>query len=83
MMKEFIQNLDENDFKKEILETKTKAFLASRGVPLGEALWPLRVAISGQKNSPGPFEILAALGKEESLRRVEKALSKAKIKSNP
>ncbi|MBI2010744.1 MAG: glutamate--tRNA ligase [Candidatus Colwellbacteria bacterium] len=45
----------------------------------GEMLWPLRVALSGKTASPGPFEILAALGKEESLKRVEKAVSKAKI----
>src|SRR3989344_472221 len=79
MMKEFIQNLDENDFKKEILETKTKAFLASRGVPLVEALWPLRVAISGQKNSPGPFEIIEVftmIDKKEIFERIDEAIGK-------
>lgn len=40
----------------------------------GDYLWPLRVALSGLKNSPGPFEIAWALGKEESLHRIEKAL---------
>lgn len=39
----------------------------------GEVLWPLRVALSGQKNSPGPFEIMAVLGKKESLARIKKA----------
>jgi glutamyl-tRNA synthetase len=40
----------------------------------GELLWPLRVALSGQKNSPPPFEIAEILGKEESLERIEKAI---------
>ncbi len=39
----------------------------------GEVLWPLRVALSGKRNSPGPFEIMNVLGKEESLRRIDAA----------
>lgn len=42
----------------------------------GVVLWPLRVALSGQKNSPGPFEIMAALGKEESVVRIKAAIEK-------
>jgi glutamyl-tRNA synthetase len=40
----------------------------------GELLWPLRVALSGQKNSPPPFEIAEILGKEETIKRMEKAI---------
>lgn len=40
----------------------------------GELLWPLRVALSGQKASPGPFEIMEVLGKEKSLKRIERAI---------
>ncbi|HBT81268.1 hypothetical protein A2757_00015 [Candidatus Giovannonibacteria bacterium RIFCSPHIGHO2_01_FULL_48_47] len=40
----------------------------------GEVLWPLRVALSGRKNSPGPFEIMEVLGKEESIKRIKHAL---------
>ena len=40
----------------------------------GELLWPLRVALTGQKNSPPPFEIAEILGKKESLSRIKKAL---------
>lgn len=36
----------------------------------GDYLWPLRVALTGLKNSPGPFEVADALGREESLRRI-------------
>ncbi|MCL4400252.1 glutamate--tRNA ligase [Patescibacteria group bacterium] len=42
----------------------------------GEVLWPLRVALSGKEASPGPSDILYVLGKEESLKRVEKALKR-------
>lgn len=39
----------------------------------GFLLWPLRVALSGRKASPGPFEIMEILGVEESLRRLRHA----------
>ena len=42
----------------------------------GELLWPLRVALSGQKASPGPFEIMEVLGKEKTLERIKKAIKK-------
>jgi len=41
---------------------------------LGLMLWPLRVALTGKKASPGPFEIAEILGKEETLRRIQRAL---------
>ncbi|MFH1308774.1 MAG: hypothetical protein ABIH51_02050, partial [Patescibacteria group bacterium] len=41
----------------------------------GRLLWPLRVALSGKKNSPSPFEIGEVLGKQETLKRIKKAIS--------
>lgn len=41
----------------------------------GALLWPLRVALSGQKNSPPPFEIIDILGKKETINRIAKALT--------
>lgn len=40
----------------------------------GRYLWPLRIALSGKKNSPGPFDIAFALGKEETLNRIRYAI---------
>lgn len=42
----------------------------------GDLLWPLRVALSGRAASPGPFEIMEILGKEETMRRLEIAIKK-------
>ena len=42
----------------------------------GGIFWPLRMALSGQKNSAGPLEIMAVLGKDESLRRLDVAAEK-------
>lgn len=43
------------------------------GRPAGELLWTVRAALTGKEASPGAFEMLEALGKEESLRRLETA----------
>lgn len=42
----------------------------------GNTLWPLRVALSGMKGSPSPFELLSVLSKTESLRRIDEAIKK-------
>ncbi len=39
----------------------------------GYLLWPLRVALTGQKASAGPFEVAAILGKEMTLKRIKRA----------
>lgn len=46
------------------------------GASMGDVYWPLRVALSGQEHSPGPEEIAEALGKEETLKRIDQALQK-------
>ncbi|OGG37641.1 glutamate--tRNA ligase [Candidatus Jorgensenbacteria bacterium GWA1_54_12] len=42
----------------------------------GAAYWPFRVALSGEQSSPGGIEIALALGREETLRRLEIAIEK-------
>jgi len=62
------------EFAKSDLEKTLMPIAQDRG--RGEVLWPLRVALSGQEASPGPFEIAEALGQKETLRRVELAIKK-------
>ncbi len=73
---EFYFNLDETDFTKEKLEEKTKIWIAEKGFSTGSVLWPMRVALSGQENSPGPFEIAEVLGKSEATNRLSAGLNK-------
>lgn len=42
----------------------------------GMVYWPLRVALSGHKNSAGPLDIATVIGPEETKRRIERALNK-------
>lgn len=57
--------------------TASEKFNAEKGYPennKGYLLWPLRVALSGKKSSPSPFEIADILGREKTLKRIEGAL---------
>lgn len=49
--------------------------LDAAGEKRGDFLWPLRVALSGEKKSPPPGEIAWVIGKEASLRRIQTAVS--------
>ena len=63
-------------WNKDDLEKEVMKFIAKNNLTNGEVFWPLRVALSGQQNSPGPFEIAEVLGKEESLKRINTAMNK-------
>ncbi len=69
-----VDDVDPENFNKESLEAKIMFAIEEKGK--GETLWPLRVALSGLKVSPGPFEIMEALGKAESERRIGSAIDK-------
>ena len=60
-----------------VIEPTLKQLVDHLGVKPKEVYQPIRVALTGKTVSPGIFESLWALGREESLSRVEKALRKA------
>ncbi len=66
--------LKTEDFDQKSLEQTIAPLREKYGT--GELLWPLRVALSGQKASPGPFEIMEILGKEKTLQRIKEAINK-------
>lgn len=41
----------------------------------GAMLWPLRYALSGKERSPDPFTLVAVLGLDEAISRIERALA--------
>ena len=67
--------LDTADYSS--LDTIKAAFIpaiAESGKKNGQVLWPLRVALSGEEFSPGAFELAYILGRDESIRRINKNL---------
>jgi len=56
------------------LQKTLEGIVNEKNLSAGDVFWPVRVALSGEEKSPSPTELLVALGKEESLKRLQKAL---------
>jgi glutamyl-tRNA synthetase len=63
------------EWKTEALEAALRSLAESRGISAGKVFQPLRVALTGLTVSPGIFEMLIQMGRELSLKRIDKALS--------
>lgn len=59
-----------NDWRPEALEAAVKAHAEATGTKLGKIAQPLRAALTGTTTSPGIFDVLAVLGREEALSRL-------------
>ena len=72
--KEVLKKTDESEWTREFLK---KNLLEAAGDKRGDLLWPLRVALTGEKKSPPPGEVAWVLGKKEVIKRLDFALDKA------
>ena len=63
------------DWTAEALEANLKAYAEELGLGLGKLAQPLRAALTGQTTSPGIFDVLALLGRDESLARIDDQLA--------
>ena len=61
----------ENDWTIEALEATTKALAEELEVGLGKLAQPMRAALTGTTTSPGIFDVLVLLGREEALARID------------
>ena len=52
-------------------EQVVRAYAEEQGAKLGVVAQPLRAALTGRSTSPGIFDVLEVLGREESLGRIE------------
>ncbi|TSC68079.1 MAG: nondiscriminating glutamyl-tRNA synthetase [Parcubacteria group bacterium Gr01-1014_66] len=59
--------------KPNISESERIFFDAIGAGDKGSMLWPLRIALTGMKASPGPFEIISVLGAKEARARIHYA----------
>jgi glutamyl-tRNA synthetase len=68
-------------FERESIEQALRALAEREGLKPREAFGPIRVAVTGSKVSPGLFESLELLGRDETDQRLEAALVTAEAKS--
>jgi glutamyl-tRNA synthetase len=59
------------------LEAVVRDFAASEGLGLGKVAQPLRIALTGRTVSPGVFDMMQVLGREESLARLRECAGAA------
>ncbi|MCI7009113.1 MAG: glutamate--tRNA ligase, partial [Parabacteroides sp.] len=72
---EFIEQLRQHEpFDVESTENDCKAWIESKGYHLGNIMNAARLALVGEGKGPGIFDITEALGKEESIRRIKRAI---------
>ena len=64
-------------FTLENVEVALRGVVERRGVGPAKVFQPVRVAIAGTTVSPGIFESVALLGREETLARIDRALERA------
>jgi glutamyl-tRNA synthetase len=69
-LKALLPVLEQAEWSAPALEAAVKSFAEARGLKLGKLAQPLRAALTGSSTSPGIFDVLAALGRQESLSRI-------------
>jgi glutamyl-tRNA synthetase len=65
-----LPTLEATDWSGPALEAAARTFAEQNGSKLGQVAQPLRAALTGKASSPPLFEMLALLGREESLVRL-------------
>ncbi len=77
---EFFEALSNEEITVQNIELKIKEFISVNNFDNGSVLWPLRVCLTGQEKSPGPFEVASTLalgyGKEKIIFRLKEAIKK-------
>ena len=76
-MNDFISIVEPiEDFSSENTESIVKAWIADKELSFGKVMPPLRLFLVGDMKGPHIFDIMAMIGKEESITRIKTALKK-------
>jgi glutamyl-tRNA synthetase len=66
-------DLADAEWRAGVLDKRLRGFADAQGVKLGAVAQPLRAALTGSLASPGIFEVMEVLGRDESLGRIADA----------
>jgi glutamyl-tRNA synthetase len=70
-----VSALEPTEWTADALDTAVRGVAETAGVGLGKVAQPLRAALTGRTTSPGIFDVLLLLGKDESLARLADQLA--------
>jgi len=66
------------DFSSANVEAVTKAWMEENGIGMGKVMQPLRLSLVGAMKGPHLFDIIALIGKDETIARIRKAMETLK-----
>ena len=77
LMTELISVIESiEDFSSENTETHIKTWITNKEIGFGKVMQPLRLSLVGKLAGPHLFDIIAMIGKEETINRIENAIQK-------
>jgi len=76
LMQQVIELIDSIDtFEAKAIEAKVKDWIQENELGMGKIMQPLRIAMVGEMKGPDLFDIIATLGKNEAVNRLQKAVA--------
>lgn len=76
LMQQVIAELNKiEDFTSLNIETLLKEWMTTNEIGMGKVMQPLRLSLVGALKGPHLFDIIEMIGKEESIKRIEKAIA--------
>ena len=69
-----LKNISELDFKADAISNAVKDFTKTKNIKIVAIAQPLRIALIGKSSGPGVFDLMAVLGKHETVARIEKLI---------
>ena len=77
LLAEVGKQLADVDWRTDTLEQHVRELVGRKGINLGAVAQPLRAALTGSSASPGIFQMMEVLGREETLGRIADAVNRA------
>ncbi len=74
VLKDLSERIASGEFTSDGLHANFEKIMEERGIKMGAIAQPVRVALTGGTVSPGIFEVMEILGKEEVLKRLGRAV---------
>ncbi len=62
------------DFDSQTIEDTVKAWISEKGLGFGQVMPPLRLALVGEMKGPHVFDIIALIGKQQTIARIQEAV---------
>lgn len=75
MLQVLEQIKNNSEFEVKTLQTEIKGWITDNNISFGKIMMPLRLALVGALQGPDVFDIMYMIGKQETLRRIEKVIA--------